>query len=264
MRLLVPHTSHLTQPLDLGVFGLVKNHLRGEATYAMNLGTFDDAVAEELDPDPTTAPAPEPDHPRAERGYALAEYISDIVDAFERATTRRLVVSAFAQAGILYASPGGQSPFADERRVSYVDPTRARALVRKTGLFRDVIPSPALPGNGFTSKPCGSTKKEGQNSIWKAADGATAKTPRRRRCRRHRCLPPLRRMRRPSRRRLRRGLWSARRRRQRLLFCRRQRRRRGAKLGGGGGTGRGGTRRGRRVAKRRRRRLLFWHGAKQR
>ena len=155
MRLLVAHTSHLSQALDLGVFGQAKNHLRGEATYAMNLGTFDDAVAEELDPDPDTAPDPEgpppdtpevlpdadtdpdtaPGRPRAERGFALAEYIADIVDAYERATTRRLVVSAFAQAGILYKTPEGQSPFSEELRVSYVDPSQARALVRKTGLF---------------------------------------------------------------------------------------------------------------------------------
>ena len=69
----------------------------------------------------------------------------DIVDAFKRVTTPQLMVSAFAQAGILYKSPDGMSPFSEELLVSYVDPTRARAVVRRTGLFAgwDPVPRPA-------------------------------------------------------------------------------------------------------------------------
>ena len=52
----------------------------------------------------------DPHRPRAERGFALAEYIADIVDSYERATTRRLVVSAFAQAGIPYKPLRVRSP----------------------------------------------------------------------------------------------------------------------------------------------------------
>ena len=77
------------------------------------------------------------------------------------------MVSAFAQAGILYKTPEGESPFAEERRVSYVDPSRARALVRRTGLFfGDGSLSPARPGSGSRSNPCGFKEQGGQNSIW--------------------------------------------------------------------------------------------------
>ena len=131
VRLLVPHTSHLTQPLDLGVFGQVKSLLRGEATYAVDVGRVDDAVAEELDPERA------PGRRRAERGFAMAEYVADIVDAYERATTRRRVVSAFRQAGILYKTP---DPVEFERRAAYTDPSHARAVVRQTGLFAGWAP----------------------------------------------------------------------------------------------------------------------------
>ena len=45
------HTSHLTQPLDLGVFGRLKNVLRDEAAYSIGIDAVDDAVAEEHEPD---------------------------------------------------------------------------------------------------------------------------------------------------------------------------------------------------------------------
>ena len=48
-----------------------------------------------------------------------------ILDAYEKATTRRLIVSAFKQAGVRYMIPDPQLP---ERTVAYVDPTEARAV----------------------------------------------------------------------------------------------------------------------------------------
>ena len=34
---LVAHTSHMTQPLDVGIFGMVKNLIRQEGKYVINL-----------------------------------------------------------------------------------------------------------------------------------------------------------------------------------------------------------------------------------
>ena len=112
---LVPHTSHLTQPLDLGVFGRVKSILRDEATYAIDLDGVDEMVAESIEPDE------DPRRPRAPQGLALAEYILDILDAFEVATTRRRVDSAFAQAGFSTCPPtptisSGRSPTSTPQR----------------------------------------------------------------------------------------------------------------------------------------------------
>ena len=104
----------------------MKSLLRGEATYAVDVGRVDDAVAEELDPERT------PGRRRAERGFAMAEYVADIVDAYERATTRRRVVSAFRQAGILYRIPEAGDL---RRRVAYVDPAFARVVNKKRGPF---------------------------------------------------------------------------------------------------------------------------------
>ena len=118
-----PHSSHLTQPLDLGTFGLVKRLLRREASYALDanftnanneidLEGDDDTRGQTgivADSDESTSidlngdDVPPPN--RAERGLALAEYVLDILDAFERSTSKRLVVSAFRQAGILSRFP---------------------------------------------------------------------------------------------------------------------------------------------------------------
>ena len=132
MLCLVPHSSHLTQPLDLGIFGQVKNAVRNEATYLMKVEGDDvddglDTVVDEeeeveensmADPDPDAAQTEdvdessddpddfeEPRRRRAERSKALADYMLALLDAYERATTRRRVVSAFGQAGIFYKSP---------------------------------------------------------------------------------------------------------------------------------------------------------------
>ena len=49
MMFLVPHSSHLTQPLDQVVFGLVKRVLRDSATYALNVEELNDALDDVLD-----------------------------------------------------------------------------------------------------------------------------------------------------------------------------------------------------------------------
>ena len=128
MVFLVPHSSHLTQPLDLLIFGRVKNFIRDQDTYAVSLEELDEALDDVLDDQQETQ------RPRAERGKILAEYIAAILDAFERSSTRKLVVSAFRQAGILYDTPDPHRP---DMRVTYVDPSEARAVVA-IGVFRAV------------------------------------------------------------------------------------------------------------------------------
>ena len=60
MMFLVPHSSHLTQPLDLGVFGLVKRVMRDSTTYALNVEELNDALDDALDGvvPPEAAPPP--------------------------------------------------------------------------------------------------------------------------------------------------------------------------------------------------------------
>ena len=127
MLFLVPHSSHLTQPLDLCTFGRVKSYIRDQDTYAVSLEEFDEALDDVVEAGNTQ-------RRRSERGKVLTEYIALILDAFERASTRRLVVSAFRQAGILYDTPDPHRP---DRRVTYVDPSEARAVVA-IGAFRAV------------------------------------------------------------------------------------------------------------------------------
>ena len=105
----------------------MKSLIRDEATHAVSLEEFDEALDDVLDVEAAR-------RPRTERGKILAEYISAILDAFERATTRRLVVSAFRQAGILYNTPDPHRP---DRRVTYVDLSEARAVIA-SGAFRAV------------------------------------------------------------------------------------------------------------------------------
>ena len=108
MMFLVPHTSHLSQPLDLVTFGLVKRVMRDSATYKLNVEELNDALDDVLDGVDQHEAAPQ--RPRAERGKVLAEYILTILDAYEKATTRRLIVSAFKRAGIRYMIPDPQFP----------------------------------------------------------------------------------------------------------------------------------------------------------
>ena len=142
---LPPHSSHMTQPLDVGIFGLVKRLLRSEASYKLDADGVDAAVPEDMAIDLNAADVPQR---RAEWGLAQSEYVLDILDAFERSTTRRLVVSAFVQAGILYRIPEAGDL---RRRVAYVDPAFARVVNRKRGLFEGLPPasygsSPASEG----------------------------------------------------------------------------------------------------------------------
>ena len=131
MRFLVPHTSHLTQPLDVGIFGWVKYLIRSNASYTVNIRNIDSAAADEE--------AAEREHrePSAERGKKLAEFILTILQAYHQATTPPRVVSAFEQVGIC-------SRFANDvdldRRVAFVDPTRARLVMDETNLFRQTVP----------------------------------------------------------------------------------------------------------------------------
>ena len=137
MLFLVPHTSHLAQPLDLNIFGRVKNLIRDEATYGVSVEEANEALDDIIgDIVPDDAP-PRPRPPCAELGKALAKYLTAIIDAYERATTRGLVVSAFRQAGIRYMIPDTQSP---ARRVSSVDRSEARAVKADKGLFLDLRP----------------------------------------------------------------------------------------------------------------------------
>ena len=49
MMFLVPHSSHLTQPLDLCTFGRVKIYIRDQDTYAVSLEEFDEALDDIVD-----------------------------------------------------------------------------------------------------------------------------------------------------------------------------------------------------------------------
>ena len=133
MRFLVPHTSHLTQPLDVGIFGRVKYLIRTNSSYVVNLHNIDRAVADEV------AARNGRRRPSAEPGKKLADFILTILQAFHQATTPPRVVSAFEQVGLC-------SRFADNvgliRRVAFVDPTRARLVIEETDLFRNTAPVP--------------------------------------------------------------------------------------------------------------------------
>ena len=118
MLFLVPHSSHLTQPLDLGVFGRLQNIMRDEAAYSVNVKEMQTP----LDQDECEN---EPAHVRVQRGKQLAEYLEAILDAFERTATRRLIVSAFEQAGLLFDLSDDNDP---NHLETYVDPSKARAL----------------------------------------------------------------------------------------------------------------------------------------
>ena len=124
------HSSHLTQPLDLSVFGRLKSLTRDEASYVIRLEELDEAVPDEDN---------EPEPVRAERGKVLADFVLALLDAYERSATRKRAVSAFRQAGILYDIPD----FHDlERKLAYVDPSHARAVNEYLGLFRGTHPLP--------------------------------------------------------------------------------------------------------------------------
>ena len=115
MRFLVSNTSHLTQPLDVVIFGRLKSIIRSNASYTINLANIDRAVADE------NGAENEHREPSTEPGKKLADFIITILQAFHQATTPPRVVSAFEQDGIC-------SRFVEDdfnRREAFVDPTRA-------------------------------------------------------------------------------------------------------------------------------------------
>ena len=117
MRFLVPHTSHLTQPLDVGIFGRVKNLIRSNSRYVINLRDLDDALAREVEAETQGR------RPSVERGKMLADFILNILQAFHQATTPEQVVSAVEQVGICSRGTAGNLY---TMREPCVVPTRAR------------------------------------------------------------------------------------------------------------------------------------------
>ena len=49
MLFLVPHSSHMCQALDVGIFGGVKNLIRGDTKYVIKLNELDRAMAEQTE-----------------------------------------------------------------------------------------------------------------------------------------------------------------------------------------------------------------------
>ena len=137
VALLVSHSSHLTQPLDLGIFWRVKNLIRSDTKYVIDYNELDAAMAEQMEAENTGAEIP------PERGRLLAEYVLRILRSFEQATTKGNVRSAFAQMGVCFNIV---DPNNTDRRVSYVNPATARAIVARFG----VIPFPRSSGSTMT------------------------------------------------------------------------------------------------------------------
>ena len=133
MVFLVPHSSHMSQALDVGIFARCKNLIRNDTKYRVDLQDLDEALAQDNDAENTRVPLP------AEKGLLLAEYILKILRSFDQATTPDNVVSAFAQVGIHFrmTSRGNIN-----QRVSYVDPTTARVVVNTFGAIPWVLPCP--------------------------------------------------------------------------------------------------------------------------
>ena len=57
--LLVPHSSHMTQALDVGVFGQCKNLIRSDTRYLINLGELDEAIAQTIEAENNEEDAPQ-------------------------------------------------------------------------------------------------------------------------------------------------------------------------------------------------------------
>ena len=123
---LVAHTSHMTQPLDVGIFWRVKNLIRAGGKYRINLHDLDREMTEQTEAENRGQAIP------PERGRLLADYVLNILRSFEQATTADNVVSAFAQVGV-------HSRLVDrtnlDNRVTYTDPTTARLVVADFGVI---------------------------------------------------------------------------------------------------------------------------------
>ena len=94
VRFLVPHTSHLTQALDIGVFARCKSLMMSNQKYVINLHELDERIVEDIEAYNRREELP------PERGKLLGQFIIQILKAFHEATSPVNVVSAFEQAGI--------------------------------------------------------------------------------------------------------------------------------------------------------------------
>ena len=137
VRFLVPHSSHLTQPLDLGIFGRCKSILRSDSHYVIQLRDLDDVIVDDIEANRENRP------PSPEKGKLLADFILQILKAYHQATPPDNVVSAFEQAGICSRATG-IDPYMVGRE-AFLDPTRARLVMRSLGLFTDHVPVRDLP-----------------------------------------------------------------------------------------------------------------------
>ena len=94
VRLLVAHTSHLTQPLDLGIFARCKALMKSYQTYVINLHRLYDVLLEDIDVSRRRRRV------GLEPGKLLAEFILQILKVFHEATSPMSWMSAFEQAGV--------------------------------------------------------------------------------------------------------------------------------------------------------------------
>ena len=140
---LVPHSSHLTQPLDVGIFWRTKNLIRTDTRYAINLHDLDEAIANDADaenlPDGDGQQAQAVRRRRTETGRLLADYVLRILRAFRDATFDTNVVSSFAQVGI------HADTTEDGSGTAFVDPTTARLVVERCGPLLNAVPAPPRP-----------------------------------------------------------------------------------------------------------------------
>ena len=120
MLFLVPHSSHMTQPLDVGIFANVKRLIRSDTKYVIALHDLDRAIAQQIEAENHGQ------EERVEKGQLLAEYMLKILRSFEQATTPDLIISAFRQVGI-HSKMEVRGNL--NRWVSFTDPTTARVVV---------------------------------------------------------------------------------------------------------------------------------------
>ena len=69
MVVLVPHSSHMTQPLDVGIFARVKNLIRASGKYRLNLPQLDREIADQNEEEIHGHEVP------PERGRLLSDYV---------------------------------------------------------------------------------------------------------------------------------------------------------------------------------------------
>ena len=132
VRLLIAHTSYLTQALDIGVFGRCKSLMMSNQTYVINLHELDEVILEDIEASRRRGRV------RPERGRLLGEFVLQILKAFHEATSPMNVVSAFQQAGICSRSDRPDPYMVHHKAV--VDRARARLVIEELELFVDNQP----------------------------------------------------------------------------------------------------------------------------